>query len=232
VVNQSFAEQAGALGPAIVLVSPNGRRVPAEVIGVVEHPPLSLYEARAGPLVFLPWQKGSLVATSLLVDGGKSEVASIVSGVDSRVPALVQDYPSRMQEQWTLWRWMIGILWIAGVGGLSLAAAGKAAFLAQLFAEREHDVALRCALGARVREIRIWAARQAAPGVAVGTAIAIPVGVAAFLSASRFRSSSLLISASATILAGCALSMLWRGAAWFASARAAAGSLMDRLRHI
>lgn len=66
-VNQALVRQAGGLPDCIVLVNANGRRVPAEIAGVVDSPLLDLYKTMREPLIFLPYQRGPVFPTNILL---------------------------------------------------------------------------------------------------------------------------------------------------------------------
>ncbi|SPE35468.1 membrane hypothetical protein [Candidatus Sulfopaludibacter sp. SbA3] len=115
---------------------------------------------------------------------------------------------------------------------LALALTGIMAYLTQMFAERRHEMALRCALGGWTRDIWGLITRRAAPSLAIGTILAGLLGtVVMWLPDGMAPAFGLALWAAA---AGsiAALWASWGAASWWASRHAATKSGMERLRHL
>jgi hypothetical protein len=143
----------------------------------------------------------------------------------------IQDYGQQIQSRFSLgWRTLGTSLWLAGLAVLGLALTGLAAYLTQFFAERRGQVAMRCALGARGRNLSIWASRKAGPGLAAGMAGGAALGMFASLLPPEIAPHP---SRGVWVVALLPILLIW--AAWtlasgWASRRAAAGPLAEYLR--
>jgi hypothetical protein len=235
VVNDALARSIGNLPQSIVLVNANGHCVKADIAGVVDGPSLDLYETRAGPMIFVPCQCATVPQESLIVPAGPGVAEMLrqaVHEVDPSLQPVARDFGLRIHENAAGWRFVTAGLWGTALLTFGLALTGIAAVLTQTLAERGHEIALRCAVGGLARDIWTLLAREAAPALAIGTAAAAACGTAVLWLPTGLSSLAAGTVGVAGAAAALVLWLAWALASRFASERAAADRLPDRLRHV
>jgi hypothetical protein len=136
----------------------------------------------------------------------------------------------RIADNWTAWRAIVIMLWIAAACALALATTGMAAYLVQTFVERRQPIALRYALGALARNVWGWVNRQTRIAISAGAAASLMLWGAVILMPAGMvpvLSEAILSAASAVG----AVAGLWSALSWLASRRSAAQPLAERIRH-
>jgi MacB-like periplasmic core domain len=234
VVNEPLARGSGDAPRQIVLVNSNGRRVDADIVGVVDQPSLDLYQTRAGPMIFIPYQCATISQRDVILPAGHDAQAALGQAVreaDALLQPVVRDFARRLDANALAWRIIVAGLWCAAMLSLGLALTGMAAYLVQTFAERRHEMAMRCALGGIAHDIWTLLARQVAAALVLGTLLAglFGMGVLRLPTGMTPAPGGITMAAAAAVLL---LWSLWGLASRFASERAAAVRLIRRLRHV
>jgi putative ABC transport system permease protein len=238
VVNREWTRQSGLREGTIVFVNANGVRVPAAIRGVVDQPTLDFYAARPSPTVFFPFERVAAWPVILLVrftgepESARRSIAGAVRAIDPEMGVQLRDYTAAIRGEWQGWSYLSGMLAVAGGIALGLVLAGMSAYLTQVFAERQHEVALRFAMGAQVGDIWFWSTRPVAAAIGSGLAFAAVAGAAIGLLPSGIAPSHAAVVAGAAVFAAGAVFALWALAAWLASRRAAAAPLSQNLREL
>jgi predicted permease len=163
IVNRALADQLwpgrNPLGEMLEIAAEGER--PKQVVGVVENPPASAMLGRAPqPRYFLPWTQQPASAETLMVrttgDPGAllPDVRAVLRTIDPLVP-LFQVTTIRAARARTLWQQrIIGHIAIFCSGSaVLLAMIGLYAALAQNIICRTREIGIRCALGARSRDV-------------------------------------------------------------------------------
>jgi putative ABC transport system permease protein len=115
-------------------------------------------------------------------------VRRAVAGMDAELPVFdVATVEERMARSLAETRFNTLLLTLMGAAGLLLAAVGIFATLAYLVEQRQQEIGIRMALGARPGEVAALVVRQALPAVAAGLAL----GCAGALAAGRVLDSFL-----------------------------------------
>ena len=236
VVNQALAGKF-PVGSILRLINPNGNPAPVRIVGIVEQPLLDQYRPAPTPLVFLPYQRATVDFMNVIAPfrgdalRAKQSLANAIRQGDPPLRGYsIQDYGARIADNWSGWLVLVTMLWIAGAFALALAATGMAAFLIQTFLEHRQPVALRCALGAWVRNVWVWVSRQARVAMLTGAAAALALwGAVLLLPAAMVPAFGI-----PAVLAGAAgiavVAGLWGAMSWFVSRRAASRSLAEDIR--
>jgi putative ABC transport system permease protein len=238
VVNEAVMQQTPRLENTLVVLNPNGTRVTARIVGIVEHPPFDPYQSKAPPTIFVPFPAGSMNRTSMLARfAGSSEAARAaiqteIHEVDPTIQLEFQDYGGRIRSSAIAWRYLMAILDAISILAVSLAITGAAAYLTQTFGERSHEIALRCAFGSGRGGIWVWATQRAAPAFVAGASIAAVCAALVRRLPSGMAPGNGRALWAACIFATALVSGAWSAVCWLASRKAAIEPLMRRLRHI
>jgi len=182
------------IGKHISINSSNGERVWREVVGVVAHSKHNNLQSVGREQAYFPYRQTPAGAMYLALRT-RSDPLALVSGVRSEVWALDGDQPvddvatmqSRVDKSLGPAKFNLMLLSVFAFVALALAAVGVYGVVAYSVTQRNHEIGVRMALGARSEDVRFMILKQNLTMVGAG----LILGLLAALSLTRFIASLL-----------------------------------------
>jgi putative ABC transport system permease protein len=185
-VNEAFARRffpnATALGEQLIIDD----RPPVEIVGVVGTVLDSRGNDPAPPGIYLPHTQHPLNAPVLIARGrpnpsGQENLANLISAIRKELAALDPNLPlsdarplrEDIRERVAPRRIIAGLLGVFGLGALLMATIGVYALLSFVIAERTHEIGIRLALGAQVRDVYALVIKQGMRLIGIGVALGL-----------------------------------------------------------
>ena len=244
IVNETFVRQrfAGSepLGQSVTLEYPRDQQPPFTIVGVVRDSKYNdVREAKAEPMIWAPLLQWPLDIRAITLSTRPGEEAAVTRAARSIVasadPSLMirRSLTLREQVDQTVSRehLLLRLASVASVLALFLAAVGLYGMLAQSVARRTRELGLRMALGASQRAVVVMVVREALGPVLAGTALGVPLALAAGHAARAFLFGIAPHDESTLAMACSALVVVALVAAFAPARRASRVEPMTALRH-
>jgi putative ABC transport system permease protein len=244
VVNEAFARRFFPNGIALGERLSVDDRPPMEIVGVVG----TVLDSRGNdpeqPGIYQPITQNPMIAPVLIVRGrpnhsGQEDIANLVSVIRKELAELDPNLPlsdtkplrETIRERVAPRRIITGLLGVFGLGALLMATVGLYALLSFTVAQRTHEIGVRLALGAQMRDVYALVLKQGMHLIRIGVALGL---VGAFFMARVL--SRILFGITATdpltfLLVAVILTAAALVACWIPARRAAKVEPLAAIRH-